>query len=43
MRLALTPLAEQDLESIDDYIAQDNPARAVHSCVICGGNASVSC
>ncbi|AEG67538.1 type II toxin-antitoxin system RelE/ParE family toxin [Ralstonia solanacearum] len=29
MRLAITPLAEQDLESIADYIAQDNPARAV--------------
>ncbi|MEF2253041.1 type II toxin-antitoxin system RelE/ParE family toxin [Ralstonia solanacearum] len=28
MRLAITPLAEQDLESIADYIAQDNPARA---------------
>ncbi|BEU65710.1 type II toxin-antitoxin system RelE/ParE family toxin [Ralstonia pseudosolanacearum] len=29
MRLAITPLAEQDLESIADYIAQDNPACAV--------------
>lgn len=29
MRLLLTSLAEQDLEEIGDYIAQDNPARAV--------------
>lgn len=32
MRLLLTPLAEQDLEEIGDYIAQDNPTRA-HSFV----------
>jgi toxin ParE1/3/4 len=35
MRLLLTPLAEQDLEEIGDYIAQDNPTRAhsfVRSC-----------
>lgn len=29
MRLAFTPLAEQDLEVIADYIAVDNPARAL--------------
>ena len=29
MRLFVTPLAEQDLEEIGDYIAQDNPKRAV--------------
>lgn len=29
MRLTLTPLAEQDLEAIGDYIAADNPNRAV--------------
>lgn len=29
MRLTLTPLAEQDLEAIGDYIAVDNPTRAV--------------
>lgn len=29
MRLTLTPLAEQDLEGIADYIATDNAARAV--------------
>jgi toxin ParE1/3/4 len=28
-RLTLTPLAEQDLEAIGDYIAADNPTRAV--------------
>ncbi len=28
MRLLFTPLAEQDLESIADYIAADNPRRA---------------
>lgn len=28
MRLVVTPLAEQDLEEIGDYIAQDNPDRA---------------
>ncbi|MGL1834460.1 type II toxin-antitoxin system RelE/ParE family toxin [Rhodocyclaceae bacterium SMB388] len=28
MRLTLTPLAEQDLEAIGDYIAADNPTRA---------------
>jgi hypothetical protein len=27
MPLALTPLAEQDLEAIGDYIAADNPTR----------------
>ena len=32
MRLLLTPLAEQDLEEIGDYVAQDNPTRA-HSFV----------
>lgn len=29
MLLFVTPLAEQDLEAIGDYIAQDNPARAL--------------
>jgi toxin ParE1/3/4 len=29
MRLVITPLAEQDLEAIADYIAADNPGRAV--------------
>lgn len=29
MRLLIAPLAEQDLESIADYIAADNPRRAV--------------
>ena len=29
MRLAFTPLAEQDLEAIADYIAVNNPVRAL--------------
>jgi toxin ParE1/3/4 len=29
MRFILTPLAEQDLEAIGDYIARDNPRRAL--------------
>ena len=29
MRLAFTPLAEQDLEAIADYIAADNPLAAI--------------
>ncbi len=29
MKLGLSPLAEQDLEAIGDYIAQDNPIRAI--------------
>jgi toxin ParE1/3/4 len=29
MLLSITPLAAQDLEEIGDYIAQDNPLRAV--------------
>ena len=29
MRLAFTPLAEQDLEAIADYIVVDNPVRAL--------------
>ena len=29
MRVAISPLAERDLEAIGDYIAEDNPARAV--------------
>jgi len=29
MRIIITPLAEHDLESIGDYIARDNPARAI--------------
>lgn len=28
-RLIITPLAESDIEDIGDYIAQDNPDRAV--------------
>lgn len=29
MRVTLSPLAERDLEAIGDYIAEDNPARAL--------------
>jgi plasmid stabilization system protein ParE len=29
MKLRLTPAAEQDLESIGDHIARENPARAL--------------
>lgn len=29
MRLVITPLAQRDLETIGDYIAEDNPVRAV--------------
>ncbi|MCW0354994.1 type II toxin-antitoxin system RelE/ParE family toxin [Pantoea ananatis] len=29
MKLGISPLAEQDIETIGDYIAQDNPVRAV--------------
>ncbi len=29
MRLLFTPMAESDLESIGDYIASDNPHRAI--------------
>jgi toxin ParE1/3/4 len=29
MRVTVSPLAERDLESIGDYIAEDNPAKAV--------------
>jgi len=29
MRLTITPMAEQDLEAIGDYIAADNPVRAL--------------
>jgi toxin ParE1/3/4 len=29
MKLGISPLAEVDLESIGDWIAQDNPVRAV--------------
>lgn len=29
MKLSISPLAEQDIEAIGDYIAQDNPARVV--------------
>lgn len=29
MPYKITPAAEEDIESIGDYIAQDNPARAV--------------
>lgn len=28
MHLIITPLAQRDLETIGDYIAEDNPARA---------------
>ena len=30
MRLDITPLAEQDLEAIADYIAADSPVRALN-------------
>ena len=29
MRVTLSPLAERDLESIGDYVAEDNPRRAL--------------
>ena len=29
MRVTVSPLAERDLETIGDYIAEDNPARAL--------------
>jgi toxin ParE1/3/4 len=29
MRVVIAPLAEQDLESVADYIARDNPVRAI--------------
>lgn len=29
MRVTLSPLAERDLEAIGDYIADDNPSRAL--------------
>ncbi|QGX91124.1 type II toxin-antitoxin system RelE/ParE family toxin [Tatumella sp. TA1] len=29
MRLGISPQAEQDIEAIGDYIAQDNPVRAL--------------
>lgn len=29
MHLLFTPLAEQDLETIADYVAVDNPRRAI--------------
>mgnify|MGYP003591462764 FL=1 len=29
MRLAFTPLAEQDLDAVADYIVSDNPVRAL--------------
>ena len=29
MRVAVSPLAERDLETIGDYIAEDNPLRAL--------------
>jgi toxin ParE1/3/4 len=29
MRVTVSPLAERDLESIGDYIAEDSPAKAV--------------
>jgi len=29
MRVSISPLAERDLEGIGDYIAEDNPVRAV--------------
>ena len=35
MLLLFTPLAEQDLESIAEYIAADNPLRAIIT--FCGG------
>lgn len=30
MRVTLSPLAERDLEAIGDYIADDNPSRALN-------------
>lgn len=29
MKLSISPMAEQDIEAIGDYIAQDNPLRAM--------------
>ena len=29
MRVGISPLAERDLEAISDYIAEDNPSRAL--------------
>ncbi|TKI05048.1 type II toxin-antitoxin system RelE/ParE family toxin [Martelella alba] len=29
MKLTVSPLAEEDIEAIGDYIAQDNPGRAL--------------
>ena len=29
MRVTISPLAERDLETIGDYIAADNPSRAL--------------
>ncbi|EFN5809324.1 TPA: type II toxin-antitoxin system RelE/ParE family toxin, partial [Escherichia coli] len=29
MKLTVSPLAEHDLEAIGDWIAQDNPVRAI--------------
>ncbi|UIL54841.1 type II toxin-antitoxin system RelE/ParE family toxin (plasmid) [Pantoea agglomerans] len=29
MKLGISPLAEQDMEAIGDYIAEDNPVRAM--------------
>ena len=39
MQLLITPQAEQDLEVIGDYIAQDNPVRASSFIVSCGSSA----
>ena len=33
MRVTISPLAERDLESIGDYIAEDNPVRVVDAFV----------
>lgn len=45
MKLTVSPLAEQDIEAIGDYIAQDNPVRALsftedlyRQCCVIGDN-----
>ncbi|MCL6408142.1 type II toxin-antitoxin system RelE/ParE family toxin [Dickeya dadantii] len=45
MNVSISPLAEQDIEAIGDYIAQDNPVRAVsfveslyQQCILIGEN-----
>ncbi|TYL41295.1 type II toxin-antitoxin system RelE/ParE family toxin [Dickeya sp. ws52] len=45
MNVSISPLAEQDIEAIGDYIAQDNPVRAMsfveslyQQCILIGEN-----